>query len=97
MRYCSADAQKGYEQSRKDDMISLAHVLIYFLMGGKLPWMDTNDKREQIKKKYEWISYHLRTFIVTQGSINVNISQRLNYCRFQIEFEMKEIKHKDLI
>lgn len=39
MRYCSAKAQKAYEQGRKDDLISLAHILIYFANRGNLPWM----------------------------------------------------------
>lgn len=40
MRYCSASAHKAFEQSRRDDLISIAHILIYFVNGGELPWMD---------------------------------------------------------
>lgn len=46
MRYCSANAQMAYEQSRRDDLIAICYVLIYFANNGELPWSDyiTNHK-----------------------------------------------------
>ncbi|CAG5102155.1 Oidioi.mRNA.OKI2018_I69.chr1.g168.t2.cds [Oikopleura dioica] len=38
-RYCSVNAHRGTRLSRRDDMESLAYVIVYFLKG-KLPWQN---------------------------------------------------------
>ena len=53
-RYASCNAHNGLEQSRRDDMESIAYVILYFFRK-KLPWQglkckDKNEKHTKIKE-----------------------------------------------
>ena len=50
-KYCSANAQMAYEQSRKDDLISIAYMLIQFANDGYLPWSDCEMTKDVIYMK----------------------------------------------
>ena len=54
MRYASINALKGYEQSRRDDLESIAYIIMYFLRGN-LPWqgLKVNKKEDKFKKILE--------------------------------------------
>lgn len=47
-RYCSANAHRGYEQSRRDDLESIGYLMIYFYLG-QLPWQGISAPDAQTK------------------------------------------------
>ena len=53
-RYCSINALRGTEQSRRDDLESAGYVMIYLAQKGYLPWIGlTNpDKLERYRQIY---------------------------------------------
>lgn len=40
MRYCSLNAHQGHTQSRRDDLEAIGNIIVYFMKGGNLPWME---------------------------------------------------------
>ena len=49
----SISSHLGIEQSRRDDLEALAHLFVYFLRKGKLPWSGL--KAPTLKERYRKI------------------------------------------
>jgi serine/threonine protein kinase len=62
-RYCSVHTHQGLEQSRRDDMESLAYTLIYFLKG-RLPWQGIRCRDKG--RRYQEIAHLKRTLPVEE-------------------------------
>lgn len=79
-RYASINAHRGMEQSRRDDLESLGHVMMYFNRGS-LPWQGL--KAATKKQKYERISEKKMATpvdILCKG-FPTEFVMYLNYCR----------------
>ena len=84
-RYCSVNALKGTEQSRRDDLESAGYVLIYLALNKQLPWVGLNiiDKLEryraiyQIKKRIK--PEDLCRFLPKQFCDYINYVKKLNF------------------
>jgi len=53
-RYASINAHKGLDQSRRDDLISVGYVLLYFLVGS-LPWQGFQTIANSNEERYKLI------------------------------------------
>ena len=85
-RYCSLATHMGLEQSRRDDLESVGHVLLYFLKGGNLPWMGLPGATK--KEKYENVKKRMfeTTFAELCQGLPVEFMQYMGHCR-QLKFE----------
>mmetsp|Transcript_26307 Transcript_26307/g.30778 ORF Transcript_26307/g.30778 Transcript_26307/m.30778 type:complete len:229 (-) Transcript_26307:820-1506(-) len=79
-RYASINTHIGYEQSRRDDLETIGHVLLYFLRGS-LPWQglpgrSKNEKYNNIKRKKKEVT-------VDELCLNQppEFKEFMNYCR----------------
>lgn len=71
-RYASIATHRGIEQGRRDDLESIAYVLIYFVRG-RLPWQDM--KAVNKKEKYEKIM---------EKKVNTPIDELIRGCPLEL-------------
>lgn len=81
-RYASLNAHEGRRQSRRDDLESIAYIIIYFLLGD-LPWQGVKAKTKSEKKeKIRRLKYTLN---VDKEEMFLNlfpeIKEFLKYCK----------------
>jgi len=87
LRYLSINGNKGYEQSRRDDLESLGYMLIY-LATGYLPWLKAEILDIGTIKKYI-IAYKIKKSITTEklcSGLPKEMTTYLNYCK-ELNFE----------
>ncbi|KAI7897081.1 kinase-like domain-containing protein [Mucor mucedo] len=83
-RYCSLNSHKGYTLSRRDDLESMAYLLISFLKGG-LPWSSLRDYSD---------IYRLKRGSVTElcRGLDPEFADFLRYAR-HLDFKRKPEYH----
>lgn len=86
-RYASVNSHLGYALSRRDDLISLGYILIYFAKG-KLPWQKVRGKNKE--EKYNNIS-KLKKGLGSQAicsGLAKEFELYLDYCH-NLEFDQR--------
>lgn len=89
-RYASANAHKGNEQSRRDDLESLGYMILY-LAKGRLPWQST---KGEFKTKEEDNNYIMKMKCddkvmdetCSGMAISPAIKEHIKYCK-KLEYE----------
>lgn len=81
-RYCSINAHFSIPMSRRDDLESLGYILIYFMMGGQLPWMGLK-KDKVTKAKHANICKKKMTTTLQQlcDGLEPEFLSYMQYCR----------------
>ena len=82
LRYLSINGNKGYEQSRRDDLESLGYMLIY-LATDFLPWLEAEKLQINVVKKYIVI-YKIKKSYTSKKlckGLPEEIPKYLDYCR----------------
>ncbi|KAH8378437.1 hypothetical protein KR093_011365, partial [Drosophila rubida] len=78
-RYASVNAQRGFELSRRDDMMSLGYVWMYFLRGS-LPWQGMPGPRAQRHERIVEMKQSLRMDELCRGFPD-EFAKYLVYCQ----------------
>ena len=82
LRYLSINGNKGYEQSRRDDLESLGYMLI-FLATGDIPWLLAEKVNINVVKKYLLV-YKIKKMITTEKlciGLPEEMAKYINYCK----------------
>lgn len=85
-RYASIGTHLGYRQSRRDDLESIAYILIYFVIG-ELPWQGIKAKSKS-EKKEKILEMKLKTSFSTDKRIPKELICFLEYSK-ALKYEEK--------
>ena len=87
VRFASANALRGGEQSRRDDLESIAYMIIFF-MRGKLPWQGVQGTKKM--ERYLKI-YKMKKNVTPEDLCKSLPSQMVSFVKYvkQLEFEQE--------
>ena len=87
VRFASANALRGGEQSRRDDLESIAYMIIFF-MRGKLPWQGVTGTKKM--ERYLKI-YKMKKNVTPEDLCKSLPSQMVSFVKYvkQLEFEQE--------
>jgi len=85
-RYASIGTHLGYRQSRRDDLESIAYILIYFMLGD-LPWQGVKAKSKG-EKKEKILEIKLKTNFLSDKRIPKELLTILDYSK-NLKYEEK--------
>ena len=87
LKYISINGNKGYQQSRRDDLESLGYMLI-FLSINYLPWVEIGELKLEHKKKIQEICKNklLTSPEILCKGLPEEMLEYIKYCR-KLEFE----------
>merc|ERR1712061_277755 len=86
-RYASINAHRGLEQSRRDDLEAIGHMLLYFLRG-RLPWSGLEAKTKEEKYRKIRIKKEETALSDLCAGFPKEFEVYLQYCR-DLEFKEK--------
>ena len=94
IKYSSANAQRGNQLSRRDDLESLGYTILYFMKGG-LPWMNLN---QNINEKEAYIKiYSMKKFMPVERLCKGAPSEMQDYFRYIRQLKFKEEPNYDYL
>lgn len=90
-RYASINTHQGIRQSRRDDLESIAYIMIYFILG-ELPWQGIKAKSKS-EKKEKIKEVKLKYKFEENKDIPKELIVLLNYCKGLAYFDTPDYEY----
>ena len=90
LKYSSANAQRGMQQSRRDDLESLGYTIL-FIFKGKLPWeMDNYEDLSLSEKEIYLKTYKMKKFMPTDKLCKGCPNELIDYFKYVKALKFEE-------